>query len=343
MLSRHSVIMSRDFTNPTRITPAASDVDTQLQASAAAAKVHAPVCAPRAFCSTAGARYRAGWSGFAFPPGVRYLRNQSCKAAPRELGTDDVWLPVTNCFTQRQPIGHWFYYMRGCSDWAWHVGRTMLVNNRCDAALALQQRLAHNASQDIGREEAARRVAEHVKMHHSNGTAAGELADAAAALASRYLERSVPFSEAVSECARGIYEPETDECREALLKNPDPSRIRRARAFSYLAGHNMLDFHNMALATRLRGTPFELDTVQMWQQPQGGGSILWTTEIWDVRPFTRRTAFFYPRAGALDGSPCRPRPGFPQCRACKGSQLARNCLEETKAEAAVNCDRGEAS
>ena len=87
VLSRHSVIMSRDFTNPTRITPAASDVDTQLQASAAAAKVHAPVCAPRAFCSTAGARYRGGWSGFAFPPGVRYLRNQSCKAAPRELGT----------------------------------------------------------------------------------------------------------------------------------------------------------------------------------------------------------------------------------------------------------------
>ena len=43
-----------------------------------------------------------------------------------------------------------------------------------------------------------------------------------------------------------------------------------------------------AIAARIRGTPFKVDTVQMWQQPQGGGAITWTTEIWDVRPFSRR-------------------------------------------------------
>ena len=129
-----------------------------------------------------------------------------------------------------------------------------------------------------------------------------------------------------------------EECVEALAKEHEPSRMRRARALTLLAGHNMLDFHNMAVASRLRGTPFELDTVQLWQQPQGGGSIKWATEVWDVRQFSRRNAFVYPRAGTLDGTPCKPAPNYVRCRACNGSMTARNCREPTKAESDLKCD-----
>lgn len=249
--------------------------------------VCAPVCVPRAYCGMGGVRYREGWSGFAFPPGVRYLRNQSCRTVPRELGVDHVWLPVTNCWTMRPPVGHWFYYMRGCSDWAWNVGRTVLVRNRCDAALALRQRLAQNASRMLGRTEAAQQVAAYVRASYGNGTAVWRAAKSAQTFVSKWKGRPVTFAEAVLGCADGVYAPDTEECNEALAQKPDPSRTSRAQAYSYVAGHNMLDFHNMAIAQSLRGTLYELDTMQMWQQPQGGGAIEWTTEIWDVRPITR--------------------------------------------------------
>ena len=48
-------------------------------------------------------------------------------------------------------------------------------------------------------------------------------------------------------------------------------------------GSHALDFVNEALLLELLGTAHELDTVQLLRQPQGGGSIRWATEIWDVR------------------------------------------------------------
>tara|TARA_B110001452_G_C15190436_1_gene413367 strand:+ start:175 stop:1092 length:918 start_codon:yes stop_codon:yes gene_type:complete len=303
------------------------------------------VCVPRNSC----AKQSDSWGGFAFPPGVRYLRNQSCRAAPHELGIDNAWLPVTHCYTQRPAVGFWFYYMRGCSDSAWNVGRTKLVINRCDAALVLQQRLAHNASGHIGRSEAARRVAIHMRANHGNGTAVWTALQEAASRVSVWAGRKVTFAEALEGCAAGLYDSGTDECQEALAEEPDVSRTRRARAYAYLAGHNLLDFHNMAIAQRLRGTPFELDTMQLWQQPQGGGGITWTTEVWDVRALSRRNAFFSPRVGALDGSQCKMQivqcgSGM-QCRACNGSKMAMNCRKVDKSTAdatTLECDSDKA-
>ena len=129
------------------------------------------------------------------------------------------------------------------------VGHTMLVRNRCDAALVLQQRLAQNMSQAIGRAQAAQRVAAHVWAMHGNGTAVWKAAVTSIGHVSAWKGRHVTLEEAVEGCADGLFEPKTEQCNEALTQSPDSSRTRRARAYSHLAGHNMLDFHNMVLPT----------------------------------------------------------------------------------------------
>ena len=134
-------------------------------------------------------KWRAGIDLPHLPPGIRALSSRACEPAT-ELGVDYSWLPATSVHTTRAPIGVWLCasagfrtpldppqptvwspharpttctrsdYMRGCSDFAWNVGRTMLVKNRCEAALALQQR---NGSKDVT--EAASRAVKWLRAH----------------------------------------------------------------------------------------------------------------------------------------------------------------------------------
>ena len=85
--------------------------------------------------------------GFAFPRGVRYVRFRGRPNA--ELGQSYRRLPVTHTHTLQHAwqVGMWFYYMRGCSDFSWDVGRTLLARNRCELAVTLEQRAAGNATQ----------------------------------------------------------------------------------------------------------------------------------------------------------------------------------------------------
>ena len=78
------------------------------------------------------------WRAFAQPYGLRFVNGngQSMCTPAEELGKSGLLLPVTHS-RGGNALGLWFYYARGCSDLAWDMGRTLLVNNRYDLALNL--------------------------------------------------------------------------------------------------------------------------------------------------------------------------------------------------------------
>ena len=212
----------------------------------------------------------------------------------------------------RSPIGVWFYLARGCSDFAWNAGRTLLAKNRCDAALSLQQLNASTAQgsradndSNQSRVEAAKRVVDWLAW--SNRTLGlrnlpyeshRRVLAGAVSRASAWLGRETDLEETLIECARGLFETPR-QCSYALHPNASlygrsQSAVNatisqpRAAALTVLAGADVLDFHNHAVALDLRRQGRGLDTVAMWQQPMGGGSIHWHPEIWDVRFITER-------------------------------------------------------
>ena len=95
---------------------------------------------------------------FGFPRGVRYLETSG--HINHELGRDHAWLPVTHTRTAQDSlqVGLWFHYMRGCSDFAWNVGRTLLARNKCHAAVLLGQRV-DNASWAVATLRVVRKLA----------------------------------------------------------------------------------------------------------------------------------------------------------------------------------------
>ena len=84
--------------------------------------------------------WKASHRSFGMPNGMRYLATHS--RVNNELGRDHAWIPVTRTRTQQDvaQVGLWFHYARGCSDFAWNVGRTLLVRNKCHGAIVLEQR-----------------------------------------------------------------------------------------------------------------------------------------------------------------------------------------------------------
>ena len=84
---------------------------------------------------------------FGMPRGMRYLSAQAHLKANAELGRNGLWVPVTRTHTQQDPqqVGLWMHYARGCSDFVWSVGRTMLVRNKCEAACTLEH-LVHKGA-----------------------------------------------------------------------------------------------------------------------------------------------------------------------------------------------------
>ena len=97
------------------------------------------------------------------------------------------------------------------------------------------------------------------------------------------------------------------------------ARLPRAYALNLITSHEALDLHNahaLRALRRCRRDGGGIDTVQLWQQPLGGNSVRWTTELWDVRHLDVRpgsaasAARLHEQQRALfgwtDGRPCEP-------------------------------------
>lgn len=255
-------------------------------------------------------RSEKAWQGFAAPRGILFLQSASKADVPMnaELGVNHALLPVTHTHTRSDStvVGLWFYYARGCSDVAWPVGRTLLVRNRCHAAVAVHQRAQRPRP----------------SWDQAVAQVAASLAQASARLALVGLEviRALDISAmkaALDECARGN------------LSATQPAPLM-------LAAHTALDFVTTVSLRLLRSTPRELDTVQMYQQPQGdpgAKGIRFATEIWDVRSLMASTlgqphpaqSEARPRLAWLNGSVCPLSPTWASCLACKGSRLELAC------------------
>ena len=245
-----------------------------------------------------------GWQAFGAPRGILFLHNASKANASlnAELGTDHALLPVTHTHTSSDSlvVGLWFYYARGCSDAAWPMGRTLLVRNRCHAAVAVHQRANPRRSGPRSWDHAVAQVA-------------AALAAASRKLAITGLERIrniSALSEALDECARG-----------------DLSEMRLGPLV--LAQHNALDYVTAALLRSLRGSLRHLDTIQMHRQPQGSLPLRYATEIWDVRNLRAPTLGLpisdRPQLTWLNGSVCPLAPTWASCLACNGSMLQLAC------------------
>ena len=128
---------------------------------------------------------------------------------------------------------------------------------------------------------------------------------------------------------------------------------RRLSTLSLVAGEKHLLLQAEPVVVELG----RYDTLQLQQQPLGGGNHDWTSEIWDVRDSatfvkpaapsftrllsrhlenaTRFGALYAQRArrllppavagGAPTVAPCTPSARFHYCMACSGSSLERAC------------------
>jgi len=286
---------------------------------------------------------------FRLPQGLAMLRKQPCEPSP-ELGRDGAFLPVTHVGgPHRGPTdsgGLWFYYARGCSDLLWDMGRTLVARNRVHAAVLAEQRMALlSDGHFISDREAISRVAAFVQSRYPKWS---PLAKARRG----WLGLNASIADAIAEASRGFYGDcsggafTTDGALQPCLCRGNgthgnnvlySSQRRRMYALVPLAGDKVLSLHSEPLLRRL-----PLDTITLHKQPQGGGSPLWTTEIWDLRgPYTLsrhlENATAHPevvsrsRWASSTGETatvmrdCRPAPPWHTCMACAGSQLEQPC------------------
>ena len=302
---------------------------------------------------------------FAMPRGARHVRR--ILNYNRELGRSGSWLPVSHTHTMQhawQP-GLWFYYMRGCSDLQWDMGRTLLVRNRCHLAAILEQR----ANPGIGWARAIGRVAHkiilagnvsawapdffgvnHEKALMNDRTAAGpkgmvvdpleDLLNGSThwpVLPGRHAPtRSVrDIAEALDTCARGELPAETDKAFYDLVMS--------------LWSLNTLDYMSAAVLYHdLRGTRGQLDTIQIANQCATTVNLTGRShfgmeicsqpvELWDVRAIATSwrhaaanlSATFSiqpPRPWSdLDGNACELGDSFMYCASCRDSESERSC------------------
>lgn len=219
--------------------------------------------------------WNATTHAFGMPRGVRSF-------APRrghvnaELGRDFSWLPVTRTQTQQDglQVGLWFHYMRGCSDFAWSVGRTLLVRNKCAAAVAVELRASRNRSWEVAIGRVARKLAR-----------AFERLSFQPAWALWYLNVSLFNSTLdVAETARALH-----RCAHGHGLPAATSRTVRhivgSSALDYVTARTLAEEHNATSGERAEAPP--LDTIQFLNQCAEGtehcefsdGNV----EVWDVR------------------------------------------------------------
>ena len=213
---------------------------------------------------------------FRFPIGLGYYKGLPCTRAPG-LGRDHAWLPVTHIGGPRKgPTdsgGLWFYYALGCSDLLWDAGRTLLARNRVHLAVEIERQL--NGGDDRA---AVVRVAEWVRIRYPKWPALGR--------ARRGLNAPNATVETIlAQTARGLFSSPCSGAnfdalgalRPCVCGGPPSSR--RLNALSSIAGDKHLLLHTEPLVVRLA----KYDTLQLQQQPLGGGAHDFTSEVWDVR------------------------------------------------------------
>ena len=313
-----------------------------------AAPVPAPVPAPVCVACNSSGCPKDTFVAFRLPQGLAAFRTLPCEPPP-ELGVDGSWLPVTHVGgPNRGPTdsgGLWFYYTRGCSDLFWHMGRTMLSRNRIHAAVLAEQKTTELVEgKKISDREAVNLVAAYVRRRHPRWPPLS--------VARRWLGTNASIEAIIAEGARGLYgsckgaafTPEGALRPCACVGNATrAARHRRQLSLGPLAGDKLLSLHSEPLFRRL-----PLDTVTLHQQPQGGGRVQWTSEIWDLRgsPALSRhleNASAHPEVvarsrwardleahGPLGESTaacaCVPAPTWHTCMSCRGSALEPHCV-----------------
>lgn len=287
---------------------------------------------------------------FRLPQGLAMSKARDCVIPPILL-MNDAFVPVTHVGgPMRGPTdsgGLWFYYTPGCSDLLWHLGRTMLANNRVHAAVLVEQRMARHQGFSLSDAEAVDRVASYIETKHPKWPGIGR--------GRAYFGKNTSVAALIAQAARGLY----GDCKGAsfgadgalrpcVLCSSGPTgkngtrhegtKVKRAMALSFMAGDKILSLHSEPL---LRQLP--IDTLTLHQQPQGNGQTFWTTEIWDLRgspalsrhledpsahpEVVRRSRRWLARGLAKrgGGAECEPAPSWHTCMSCLGSQLEPHC------------------
>ena len=223
--------------------------------------------------------WNATHADFGMPRGIRYL-NTPAGHVNAELGVDHAWLPLTRTHTMQDAmqVGLWFHYTRGCSDFAWNVGRTLLVRNKCEAAVRIEQHVHGVAwSTAVARVHrkiylaAQRESFSHAVHHFSLGRKAT-------------FNRSTIWSEAdglemLDSCARtGLEEAK----RNVSVANAVLHHVLSGNAIDYVVAATLAAANNRTRQAPGASLPppFQLDTVQFTNQcAECDGNV----EVWDVR------------------------------------------------------------
>lgn len=285
-------------------------------------------------------------SSFGMPRGARY--REPGPTLNHELGRDREWLPVTHTHTQQDAwqVGLWLHYMRGCSDFVWNVGRTMLARNKCEASGLLEQRAAVGLSWPAAIDRVAHKFV--AALHHNQLLHATRLTTRAQLV---YTHGAAQVADALGSCAAGHGLQSVDPAlAEAILSN----------ALDYI----------MAATMRLQlvGTPAELDTLQFYNLCEAPLSTATpgcdgNAEVWDVR-FLQQRATVPPTGvpgimrpvweAGIGGSasdifgrlplgtglarpqPCNLSTSWHYCLACEASASERSCCYTCSARTAPN-------
>lgn len=280
------------------------------------------------------------------PQAMGFYRELPCVVDTNSLlGRNFVHLPVTHVGgPHRGPTdsgGIWFYYAPGCSDLLWEMGRNILTRNRAHASVVIEQRHALvEGTERISDYEATRRVALFIEKRYPKWGPLGRAR-------SGWMGKNASIVDVLAEAARGLYGSCPTGSAFDAAGNLRPClcegnvtrhsvRTRRTLALTPLAGDKVLSLHSEPLLRRL-----PIDTVTFHQQPQGGGSPLWTTEIWDVRgspvlsrhlenatahsEVVARSKWAWQAPDISKMATCEPAWSWHTCMSCRGSLLEKHC------------------
>ena len=298
-------------------------------------------CSTRSQCADATTSWHAYW---AMPPRINLLSNQPC--SPHTLlGRHNISLPVTHRQVHKE-IGLWFYFAHGCSDIFWRMGRTLLARNKQDLflklaggerdpkrAAALVQKLAPAyATEALNRSRHSRHwyVREYFSKAASNLMMRREELPLACLLRDTLLVTSEEQCDVYITSRHG-----------SAIKRVLPCACPCIRP----SFDGLLDIVNERLLKKRVGTAEEIDTVQLYQQPQGLYSQRTAVELWDVRHlhsrfvphallFAKRRSgtrglaglsHLVPFHGGANGAACKLSQDWHSCLACENSSLESAC------------------
>jgi len=268
--------------------------------------------------------WRKTHADFGMPRGVRYLPPDG--ALNNELGRDHAWLPVTHTHTLQGAVqvGLWFHYTRGCSDFVWNVGRTMLARNKCHAAGLLEQRARANLSWDAALDIVARKLV--ASMNISRMLHVTRLSH----LATREPFTTRNVSRALASCAAGHgVASESRELAGVILSNA-LDYVSAATLQSSLVNTSgeldSLQFHNRCeppLTTNISGCDGNVEVwdVRFLQQPVPPASALKGRPDW----IGDAAGIFGRLAHGAHPQPCNLSASWHYCIACEHSVSEESC------------------